>query len=91
MRESQSSHEVVSNEFNLDLALNVNEREIDGSLIDGKQQFLDYLNKKTLTIELIDADSLFVFGVAKLPLNYLELPGDSAIVQKALELDVCDL
>ena len=69
------------------------------ALEDKAMAFTSYLADKTLTIELIDSDSHFVFGLAKLPLNVLtlnqvlqseqdEMP--YSLTSKALEIDICE-
>ncbi len=63
------------------------------TLEDKIAQFIHYMKTQTLTLEVYDSDSGFLFGLAKLPLSYLSLQhceGPSALVQKALELDICD-
>ncbi len=44
---------------------------------------------KTITIELYDMESMFIFGITKLPLDYLLLRSEP-MISKVYELEVCN-
>ena len=51
---------------------------------------MEYLSQKSLAIEILDSESLFVLGITKLPLNELILR-DSFTLSKVVEIDVCEI
>jgi hypothetical protein len=78
----------------VDLAENIRAQKSEYiSFEDKVTHFNNYIKNQTLKIAIYDSDSGFLFGLAKLPMNNLSLKnqeGPTALIQKALEVDVCD-
>ena len=51
--------------------------------------FLEYINTKSMTLEVYDINTQFLFGISKLDLKHLMLQGEK-FLSKVIEVDVCD-
>ncbi|CDW83592.1 UNKNOWN [Stylonychia lemnae] len=64
-------------------------KDKQGGVINNHLHFLEYINTKSMTIEIYDMNTQFLFGISKLDLKHLMAQGEN-FISKVIEVDVCD-